>query len=75
MKKFIIKIIFLGMVAGLSFSIFYLLSSYIICSFLATCSIDWKNYIIGCVAITSIFTFLVSVVSIFIKYIYDITKV
>ncbi len=75
MKHTLIKSVGISSIIGLLFSVFYNGSSFILCSWFITCSISWKNYIIGTIAITGTFIAVCTTIAITIKYIYNITKV
>tara|TARA_B110000438_G_C15769620_1_gene631253 strand:+ start:479 stop:706 length:228 start_codon:yes stop_codon:yes gene_type:complete len=75
MKNTFIKASLTGFIIGLLFSVFYNGSSFVLCSWFITCSIGWKNYIIGTIVITSTFIIVCTSIAITIKYIYNITKV
>lgn len=75
MKHTFIRTILISTIVGLLFSIFYNGSSFILCSWLIACSISWKNYIIGTIAITGTFIIICTTIATTVKYIYNITKV
>ncbi len=69
------KILFISVSIGLLFSVFYLLSSSLVCRFVFECSIEFKNYLYGALVITFIITLIISLILGVIWYIYKVTKV
>jgi len=69
------KIFLISFIIGLFFSVFYLVSSSLVCKFVFDCSIEITNYIWGALIITFSITMITSLILGVIWYIYKATKV
>ncbi|MBR38870.1 MAG: hypothetical protein CL888_01425 [Dehalococcoidia bacterium] len=69
------KVLLISFSIGLLFSIFYLISSSLVCRFVFECSIEFKNYLYGALVITFFITLIISLILGVIWYIYKATKV
>ncbi|MAJ89883.1 MAG: hypothetical protein CMD08_01205 [Flavobacteriales bacterium] len=69
------KIFLISFFIGLFFSIFYIVSSSLVCKFVFDCSIELENYIWGAMIITFSITLIISLILGVLWYIYKATKV
>ena len=69
------KVLLISFSIGLLFSVFYLISSSLVFSFVFECSIEFKNYLYGALVITFFITLIISLILGVIWYIYKVTKV
>tara|TARA_E500000178_G_scaffold343724_1_gene390916 strand:+ start:1878 stop:2093 length:216 start_codon:yes stop_codon:yes gene_type:complete len=69
------NVLLISFFIGLFFSIFYLVSSSLVCRFVFDCSIEVKNYIWGAIIITFSITLIITLILGLLWYIYKATKV